>query len=182
MTDEWLRLLGPNGATIPGVFALGDCATIRGAELPRTAQVANQQSNYLTKVFNKLISVTHGNRASFAPNMYGPIDPAAYTEKESTVPKDKIANAVTKVAADDVVANAYKPFVYHHHGSMAYLGGWRAVFDYRNLPERSRQGPLAWFLWRSAYLTMTVSYKNRILIPMFWFLTWVFGREISRFQ
>ena len=42
ITDEWLQLLGKDGKPLPGVFALGDCATIKGTPLPQTAQVGNQ--------------------------------------------------------------------------------------------------------------------------------------------
>jgi NADH dehydrogenase FAD-containing subunit len=76
-----------------------------------------------------------------------------------------------------------KPFSYADMGSMAYIGGWRAVANLKSAQSQSQlTGPFAWFLWRSAYMTMTVSWKNKVLIPMYWFLTWAFGRDISRIK
>jgi len=71
------------------------------------------------------------------------------------------------------------PFVYHHKGALAYVGDWRGLFDSPTSFKES--GLLAWIIWRTAYLTQTVSWKNKILIPSYWFLTWAFGRDTSRF-
>lgn len=43
------------------------------------------------------------------------------------------------------------------------------------------KGFLAFALWRAAYWTEQVSIVNKILIPMYWFKSAVFGRDISRF-
>jgi NADH dehydrogenase FAD-containing subunit len=85
------------------------------------------------------------------------------------------------------------PFVYKDMGSMAYVGGWTAIASLRkpltttlssgssNTNNKiSESGILAWLFWRSAYFTMSVSWKNKILIPMYWFLTWIFGRDTTR--
>ncbi len=42
-------------------------------------------------------------------------------------------------------------------------------------------GFAAFVLWRSAYLTKAVSIQNKLLIPMHWFKSWIFGRDISKF-
>jgi NADH dehydrogenase FAD-containing subunit len=31
-------------------------------------------------------------------------------------------------------------------------------------------GKMAWLLWRSAYFTMTLSWRNKILVPVYWFM------------
>ncbi|ORZ40279.1 pyridine nucleotide-disulfide oxidoreductase-domain-containing protein [Catenaria anguillulae PL171] len=131
VTDDNLRALKPDGTPLPDVFALGDCAMIKGSDLPATAQVANQKAVYLAKQLNK---------------------PEA----------------------------PMQPFAYKHLGSMAYIGGWRAVADISKEFKPSGWG--AWVFWRSAYLTMSVSWRNKALIPMFWFLAWAFGRDVSRFR
>lgn len=46
ITDDFLRTVSSGS-----VYALGDCATIRGKNLPATAQVAQQQGAYLAKAF-----------------------------------------------------------------------------------------------------------------------------------
>ncbi|THH31846.1 hypothetical protein EUX98_g2351 [Antrodiella citrinella] len=52
------------------------------------------------------------------------------------------------------------PFKFNNAGSLAYL---------------------AWLLWRSAYFTQTVSIRNKILVPTYWFINWIFGRDLTRF-
>jgi NADH dehydrogenase len=79
---------------------------------------------------------------------------------------------------------------------MAVVGEWKGVWDYDpammgtpDLPESLQQfklapalkGIIAFILWRSAYFTKQVSWTNKMLIPMYWFKTMLFGRDISRF-
>lgn len=73
-------------------------------------------------------------------------------------------------------------FKYADKGSMAYIGSWKAVYNMNRSDNTKfkKKGLFAWIFWRSAYFTMAVSTKNKLLIPMFWFLTWVFGRDTSR--
>ncbi|KAJ3289559.1 hypothetical protein HK104_007375 [Borealophlyctis nickersoniae] len=65
-----------------------------------------------------------------------------------------------------------KPFKYHHRGSMVYTGNWTALLDYTDAESKHHmlRGKLAWFIWRSAYLTMSLSNKNKALIPMYWYV------------
>lgn len=71
-------------------------------------------------------------------------------------------------------------FRWRNLGLMAYIGGWRAIMQ-TGLPGGNISGRSAWLVWRGAYLTKSVSWGNKILIPMYWFLNWAFGRDISRF-
>uniref|UniRef100_A0A8H7XQW3 FAD/NAD(P)-binding domain-containing protein n=1 Tax=Psilocybe cubensis TaxID=181762 RepID=A0A8H7XQW3_PSICU len=80
-----------------------------------------------------------------------------------------------------------KPFQFINQGSLAYIGNWKAIYD-RPAADgthggfmQKETGRLAWLLWRSAYFTMTLSWRNKILIPTYWFLNWIFGRDITRF-
>ncbi|RSL49596.1 hypothetical protein CEP53_009088 [Fusarium sp. AF-6] len=70
------------------------------------------------------------------------------------------------------------PFHFRNWGTMAYLGGWRAIHQ-KGADEL--KGRAAWILWRTAYLTKSMSLKNKIMIPFYWLITWIFGRDISRF-
>ncbi|KAF9453319.1 NDE1, mitochondrial external NADH dehydrogenase [Macrolepiota fuliginosa MF-IS2] len=82
-----------------------------------------------------------------------------------------------------------EPFTFHNRGSLAYIGNWKAIYDRTSgLPEEEKDkfmsketGRLAWLLWRSAYFTGTLSWRNRILVPTYWFLNWIFGRDLTRF-
>ena len=49
IVDEYLRIPGHED-----IYAIGDCATIAAQNLPATAQVAQQEGNYLGKAFNRL--------------------------------------------------------------------------------------------------------------------------------
>ena len=70
------------------------------------------------------------------------------------------------------------PFKYKFLGAMAQLGTFEAVADL-NGPKLT--GFTALLAWRSAYWTMSVSITNKILIPMYWFKSFFFGRDISKF-
>ncbi|OBZ66693.1 putative NADH dehydrogenase [Grifola frondosa] len=95
------------------------------------------------------------------------------------------AKYVTKKLNDIIKERAHtKPFEFHNAGSLAYVGDWNAVFDRTKAergPKTKETGRLAWLLWRSAYFTKTLSLRNKILVPMYWFLNWIFGRDLSRF-
>ncbi|KAI5465613.1 pyridine nucleotide-disulfide oxidoreductase-domain-containing protein [Mariannaea sp. PMI_226] len=70
------------------------------------------------------------------------------------------------------------PFKFRNWGTMAYLGGWRAIHQSE---ADELKGRAAWILWRTAYLTKSMSIRNKLLIPVYWLVTWMFGRDISRF-
>ena len=69
-------------------------------------------------------------------------------------------------------------FRFRNWGTMAYLGSWRAIHQ-RGADEL--KGPAAWVLWRAAYMTKSMSARNKIMIPVYWLINWLFGRDISRF-
>lgn len=55
LTDERLRVLLPgrtDGESVADVYAIGDCAQIKGKVLPSTAQVASQKGKHLALVLN----------------------------------------------------------------------------------------------------------------------------------
>lgn len=75
------------------------------------------------------------------------------------------------------------PFVYRHMGSMATVGRYKALVDLRQSKEAkgiSMAGFVSWLMWRSAYLTSVLSWRNRFYVAVNWATTFVFGRDISR--
>lgn len=75
------------------------------------------------------------------------------------------------------------PFVYKHLGSMATIGRYKALVDLRQSKDEkglSIAGFTSWFIWRSAYLTRVISWRNRLYVAINWFTTFIFGRDISR--
>lgn len=75
------------------------------------------------------------------------------------------------------------PFVYKHFGSMASVGRYKALVDLRQSKDAkglSHAGFVSWLIWRSAYLTRVVSWRNRFYVAVNWATTLVFGRDNSR--
>ncbi|XP_030543568.1 internal alternative NAD(P)H-ubiquinone oxidoreductase A2, mitochondrial-like [Rhodamnia argentea] len=75
------------------------------------------------------------------------------------------------------------PFVYRHLGSMASVGRNKALVDLRQSKDAkgiSHAGFVSWLVWRSAYLTRVVSWRNRFYVMVNWTTTMVFGRDNSR--
>ncbi|CAM6009332.1 unnamed protein product [Sphagnum balticum] len=100
-----------------------------------------------------------------------------------------IAKALNKLAKEgEGHAGAHRtpadPFVYRHLGSMATVGRYKALVDVRESNKSkglSLTGFLSWLIWRSAYLTRVVSWRNRLYVAVNWGTTFLFGRDISRF-
>ncbi|KAA8567658.1 hypothetical protein EYC84_008131 [Monilinia fructicola] len=74
-----------------------------------------------------------------------------------------------------------KPFHYTHQGSLAYIAvkeplqmsaGWNGNF--------ATGGNLTYLFWRSAYLSMCFSTRNRVLVVLDWLKSKAFGRDVSR--
>ncbi|KAK4770763.1 hypothetical protein SAY87_031295 [Trapa incisa] len=79
--------------------------------------------------------------------------------------------------------NLGDPFVYRHLGSMASVGNYKALVDLRQSKDASgisHAGFVSWLIWRSAYLTRVVSWRNRFYVAVNWATTLVFGRDNSR--
>ncbi|EOA85161.1 uncharacterized protein SETTUDRAFT_163869 [Exserohilum turcica Et28A] len=72
-------------------------------------------------------------------------------------------------------------FTYRDLGTLAYIGNWNALFQGGGQWGGRLQGYVAWIIWRGAYITRTVSWRNKVLVPVYWAVNWLFGRDISRF-
>jgi NADH:ubiquinone reductase (non-electrogenic) len=86
----------------------------------------------------------------------------------------KAFNLISKGTPKEVI----KKFEYSSYGMMSYIGGYNAIVD---VSGSRIKGHTAWLFWRSAYLTKLLSIRNKILVPMYWFKAFVFGRDISTF-
>lgn len=80
-------------------------------------------------------------------------------------------------------------FSFKNLGMIANLGGSKALMQ---LPQDERKhkhkllptgitGYAAWLVWKGAYLSMSISWKNRLRILYSWVSNWMFGRDISRY-
>lgn len=70
------------------------------------------------------------------------------------------------------------PFMYKHLGYFAYIGSNHAVAD---LGAMKMGGFTTWWLYRAAYFSKQVSWKNRYCLASDWIRTTLFGRDVSRF-
>ncbi|RIB21933.1 FAD/NAD(P)-binding domain-containing protein [Gigaspora rosea] len=93
-----------------------------------------------------------------------------------------LRKSLTRIAKDGGSFENVKPFKFTNLGSMVYIGEQKAMVDLTSTNVKAKErGTLAWIFWRSSYFTMTISLRNKILIPMYWILTWFFGRDVSKF-
>ncbi|KAK6917480.1 FAD/NAD(P)-binding domain [Dillenia turbinata] len=64
-----------------------------------------------------------------------------------------------------------EPFQYKHLGSMASVGRYKALVDLRQSKDAkglSVAGFLGWLVWRSAYLSRVISWRNRFYVGLVW--------------
>jgi NADH dehydrogenase FAD-containing subunit len=90
-------------------------------------------------------------------------------------------------SSSDKAFEAAKGFGFRDLGVMTYLGGSRAVLQgggqevNKGSGARGLKGWIAYLVWRGAYLTMTLSWRNKFLVPVQWVAVKLFGRDVSRF-
>ncbi|KAJ5728979.1 External alternative NADH-ubiquinone oxidoreductase [Penicillium malachiteum] len=158
-----------NGAD--NVWAVGDCAITNYAP---TAQVAGQEGAFLARLFNTMAKTDEIEK-----------ELVLLSDRQSQVKSDEERNQVF-----DEIRERQKqlrrtkqmgPFQYSHQGSLAYIGKERAVADISWLSGNiASGGTLTYLFWRSAYLSMCFSSRNRVLVAMDWIKARVFGRDVSR--
>ncbi|RFU28846.1 hypothetical protein B7463_g7480, partial [Scytalidium lignicola] len=151
------------------IWAVGDCAV---AGYAPTAQVASQEGAFLARLFNTMAKTEAiekqiqdlSSSLNLAPGNSAEIAKEIEThEKQLKRIKD------------------IKPFHYTHQGSLAYIGSERAVADVSWLNGNfATGGGLTYLFWRSAYLSMCFSTRNRVLVVLDWLKSKAFGRDVSR--
>lgn len=81
------------------------------------------------------------------------------------------------------------PFSFRNLGTMAYIGSERALMQIphdldglgrKYLPE-GITGRTARLVWNAAYITMSISWRNKLRVAFRWTLNRLFGRDVSRF-
>lgn len=83
------------------------------------------------------------------------------------------------------------PFSFRNMGTLAYIGSEKALMQIphgmhdtskRNkyLPE-GITGRMAWVVWNAAYITMSMSWRNKLRVAFRWTLNRLFGRDVSRY-
>lgn len=83
------------------------------------------------------------------------------------------------------------PFSFRNLGTLAYIGNAKALMQIpheqvdgnrkNSLLPHGLKGRTAWLVWKFAYLSMTVSWRNKTRIAFRWVVNRLFGRDVSRF-
>ncbi|KAJ5450478.1 uncharacterized protein N7458_006927 [Penicillium daleae] len=83
------------------------------------------------------------------------------------------------------------PFSFRNMGTLAYIGSEKALMqiphDIHDPSKRSKYlpggitGRMARVVWSAAYITMSISWRNKLRIAFRWTLNRLFGRDVSRF-
>ncbi|KAK5167695.1 NADH:ubiquinone oxidoreductase [Saxophila tyrrhenica] len=166
LVNEYLVVKGSED-----IWAVGDCAI---ANYAPTAQVASQEGAFLARLFNQMAKTEE-------------------IEGELSLLSDEQAKAPNQEARDGIfgqIKDLQKrlrrvkqmgPFEYSHQGSLAYIGSEKAVADISWLTGNlATGGQLTYLFWRSAYLSMCFSTRNRVLVITDWIKAKMFGRDVSR--
>lgn len=137
--------------------------------------MAEQQALYLTDCFNKYYSD------------FDVLDEKNSNE-EVPLPGD-IVPALMPFGAlsflNKMLCESSPKFQYKNRGAMASMGFGGGVTDLTSTdlpsPQTTLSGYASFIVWRSTYLSKQLSVQNAMLIPMFWFKSMMFGRDLSRF-
>jgi len=170
LVDDYLRVQGQNGR----IFAIGDCAGKENYMLPPTASVAEQQAIYLGDCFNMYYK--DFDVVNEKPNIELP-------EPGNVIPA--LLPWQNARYFDRFLSSPAPTFQYKNRGSMSLGGLHDGVADMKKtdlpFPKIGLTGGAAFAAWRGAYASKQLSFTNMILVPMYWFKSEVFGRDISRF-
>lgn len=153
-----------------------------------TESIPNRFDLWLSLVVNDHLNVLRKDTKEVNEDVWT-IGDAAVIESGRLPATAQVAYQEAKYVAKSINAIGYgkKPgqaFKFNNMGNLAYLGDWRAIYDRSKAekgPKTKETGRVAWLLWRSAYFSMSLSLRNKILVPVYWFTNWIFGRDITRF-
>ncbi|KAK3333174.1 pyridine nucleotide-disulfide oxidoreductase-domain-containing protein [Cercophora scortea] len=151
------------------IWAVGDCAV---AGYAPTAQVAGQEGNFLARLFNNMAKTEtlEENIRELSSSLN--LKPGNAAE---------ISRAIEDQERQLRRIKDIKPFHYSHQGSLAYIGSDKAVADVSWFNGNfATGGNLTYLFWRSAYLSMCFSTRNRLLVCNDWVKSKLFGRDVSR--
>lgn len=139
-----------------------------------TAQVASQEGAFLARLFNSLAK-TEQIDAELAKLS------KAQSEARDQDTRNEIFATIKELQKRLRRVKQMGPFEYSHQGSLAYIGSDRAVADISWLSGNfASGGTLTFLFWRSAYVSMCFSTRNRILVIVDWLKAKMFGRDVSR--
>ncbi|KAJ5468105.1 hypothetical protein N7475_005857 [Penicillium sp. IBT 31633x] len=153
------------------VWAVGDCAI---ANYAPTAQVASQEGAFLGRLLN---TMAKSEALEQELEKLSERQALAKNDEERNQIFDEIRERQKQLRRNKQIG----PFQYSHQGSLAYIGKERAVADISWLSGNiASGGTMTYLFWRSAYLSMCFSTRNRVLVCVDWVKARLFGRDVSR--
>jgi len=153
------------------IWAVGDCAI---ANYAPTAQVASQEGAFLARLFNQMA------RTEVLEKELKDLS-AEQQSAKSKEDRDVVFGKINDVQKHLRRVKQMQPFQYSHQGSLAYIGKERAVADISWLAGNfASGGTMTYLFWRSAYISMVFSPRNKILVIVDWIKAKLFGRDVSR--
>ncbi|TSC56207.1 MAG: NADH dehydrogenase [Parcubacteria group bacterium Gr01-1014_18] len=92
----------------------------------------------------------------------------------------QVATKQSKIVASNIIASidnkTYRPFYYRSSGSLLSLGRWLAVAE---IGSFRWGGHLAWWMWRTVYLSKLLSWSKKMYVAVDWTLNLFSHRDIS---
>ncbi|KAF3402555.1 External alternative NADH-ubiquinone oxidoreductase [Talaromyces pinophilus] len=153
------------------IWAVGDCAITNYAP---TAQVASQEGAFLARLFNTMAKTEALEEELKRLSV-------AQQEAKNDEARNEIFAEIKERQRQLRRTKQIGPFQYSHQGSLAYIGKERAVADISWVSGNiASGGTMTYLFWRSAYLSMVFSARNRILVATDWIKAKIFGRDVSR--
>ncbi|KAK0711217.1 pyridine nucleotide-disulfide oxidoreductase-domain-containing protein [Lasiosphaeris hirsuta] len=122
---------------------------------------------------------TNGDKGGLLEDVFV-IGDCSVMENERSLPKtaqvasQQASSLAKRLNSGDIAA---KPFRFRNWGTLTYLGSWKAIHQ----SKTELKGWIAWIVWRGAYLTKSMSVRNKIMVPVYWATCFLFGRDINRF-
>lgn len=153
------------------IWAVGDCAITNYAP---TAQVASQEGAFLARLFNTMAKTAATEEELKKLSV-------SQAEAKNNDDRNAIFDEIRERQRQLRRTKQIGPFQYSHQGSLAYIGKERAVADISWWSGNiASGGTMTYLFWRSAYLSMCFSNRNRVLVAVDWIKARLFGRDVSR--
>ena len=150
------------------IWAVGDCAV---ANYAPTAQVASQEGAFLARLFNTMAKTDLIEQ-----------ELKELSAKQAIAKPDDRNQILEEIKERQKQLRRVKqigPFQYSHQGSLAYIGKEKAVADISWLSGNfASGGTVTYLFWKSAYLSMCFSTRNRVLVVVDWMKAKFFGRDV----
>lgn len=140
-------------------------------------QVAERQGLYLARLLNRVMKAGGGHANSQVEVDLGPKFVYKHLGSMATVGRYKalVDLRQSKVGCSSVLCESLQ-FTRRSGVELSVF-----FFSYsQDSKGISIAGFASWFIWRSAYLTRVVSWRNRLYVAINWLTTMIFGRDISR--